>query len=368
MASTILLKRSNTAGNDAYTGQLGEVTIDTQARKLRVHDGTTAGGHVVANMSDITNLQNTIDGLAIADISGLQTALNSITGDISDLQTDKINVSEKGVANGVATLDGGGKVPTAQLPSFVDDVLEFADLASFPATGETGKIYVALDTNKTYRWSGSAYVYITSGAVDSVNGQTGIVVLTKSSVGLGNVDNTSDLNKPISTATQTALNAKAPLASPALTGTPTAPTPLSSDDSTRIATTAFVRDYVDTISTGVSSVSVTAPITNTGTASSPVIGIDDATTTTAGAMTAADKTKLDGIEAGAEVNAVDSVNSKTGAVVLTKSDVGLGNVLNYGIASNAEAAAASIDNKYMTPVKTKHFIENGTYTIDGGTF
>ena len=66
----------------------------------------------------------------------------------------------KGDANGVAELDGAGKVPSAQLPSYVDDVLEYADFASFPVTGESGKIYVALDTNKTYRWGGSAYVEI----------------------------------------------------------------------------------------------------------------------------------------------------------------------------------------------------------------
>lgn len=52
----------------------------------------------------------------------------------------------------------GGKVPTEQLPSYVDDVLEFANLAAFPATGETGKIYVDLSTNLQYRWSGSAYI------------------------------------------------------------------------------------------------------------------------------------------------------------------------------------------------------------------
>lgn len=56
----------------------------------------------------------------------------------------------------------GGLVPASQLPSYVDDVLEFANLASFPVTGETGKIYVALDTNKTYRWSGSIYVEVSS--------------------------------------------------------------------------------------------------------------------------------------------------------------------------------------------------------------
>jgi hypothetical protein len=51
-------------------------------------------------------------------------------------------------------------VPAAQLPAFVDDVLEFANRAAFPETGESGKIYVALDTNLTYRWSGSTYVEI----------------------------------------------------------------------------------------------------------------------------------------------------------------------------------------------------------------
>lgn len=55
-----------------------------------------------------------------------------------------------------------GKVPSSQLPSYVDDVLEFANLAAFPATGETGKIYITLDTNATYRWSGSVYVVMNS--------------------------------------------------------------------------------------------------------------------------------------------------------------------------------------------------------------
>lgn len=54
----------------------------------------------------------------------------------------------------------GGKVPSAQLPAYVDDVLEYANFAAFPATGESGKIYVALNTNLTYRWSGTAYVEI----------------------------------------------------------------------------------------------------------------------------------------------------------------------------------------------------------------
>lgn len=71
-----------------------------------------------------------------------------------------IPATQKGVASGVAELDSSGKVPTAQLPSYVDDVLEYDSLSAFPATGEDGKIYVAEDTNLTYRWSGTQYVEI----------------------------------------------------------------------------------------------------------------------------------------------------------------------------------------------------------------
>lgn len=83
--------------------------------------------------------------------------------------------------------------------------------------------------------------YLTTAPVTSVAGKTGAVTLVKADVGLSNVDNTSDASKPVSTAQQTALDAKAPLASPALTGTPTAPTALASTNTTQIATTAFVK-------------------------------------------------------------------------------------------------------------------------------
>jgi hypothetical protein len=66
----------------------------------------------------------------------------------------------KGVAGGYASLDGSGKVPASELPSYVDDVIEVANYAALPVTGETGKIYITLDNNKSYRWSGSVYVEI----------------------------------------------------------------------------------------------------------------------------------------------------------------------------------------------------------------
>jgi len=89
---------------------------------------------------------------AISTVTGLQDALDA-----------------KQVAGTYATLVGG-TVPSAQLPSYVDDVIEYANLAGFPATGETGKILVARDTGKIYRWSGSAYVEISPspGSTDSV--------------------------------------------------------------------------------------------------------------------------------------------------------------------------------------------------------
>ena len=73
-----------------------------------------------------------------------------------------IALTEKGTNSGVAELDNSGKVPSSQLPSYVDDVLEYASLSQFPQVGESGKIYIALDTDKTYRWGGSTYIVIAS--------------------------------------------------------------------------------------------------------------------------------------------------------------------------------------------------------------
>lgn len=76
-----------------------------------------------------------------------------------------------------SSLFDGGQIKSSLLPSYVDDVLEYSALSGFPGSGETGKIYVAQDTNRTYRWSGSRYVEIAASPVTSVNGQTGAVTL-----------------------------------------------------------------------------------------------------------------------------------------------------------------------------------------------
>ncbi|MEY4383542.1 MAG: hypothetical protein RI995_1084, partial [Bacteroidota bacterium] len=106
--------------------------------------------------------------------------------------------------------------------------------------------------------------------------------LDKAAVGLGNVENTSDANKPISTATQTALDAKAALASPALTGTPTAPTAASGTNTTQIATTAFVQAAVTASATSDASTSAKGIVKLagdlSGTADLPTIGDGKVTT------------------------------------------------------------------------------------------
>lgn len=121
-------------------------------------------------------------GNSSLDLSSLTTtAKTSLLAAINELVTalsGKVSTSAVGAANGVASLDSSGKVPSSQLPSYVDDVLEVADEASLPAVGESAKIYITLDNGHLFRWTGSVYVDMTgaSGGVASFNGRTGAVV------------------------------------------------------------------------------------------------------------------------------------------------------------------------------------------------
>lgn len=167
--------------------------------------------------------------IATIDVTSADTLLirDSATGAIMRLPFSTLaSAISTAFASSFASLVDG-KVPASQLPSYVDDVLEYANFAAFPATGESGKIYVAIDTNLTYRWSGSAYVEISASlalgetASTAYRGDRGKTAYdhsqttgnphgtTKSDVGLSNVDNTSDANKPVSTAQATAIAAKA---------------------------------------------------------------------------------------------------------------------------------------------------------------
>ena len=127
----------------------------------------------------------------------------------------KVSTNNKGqvvsgellTANDIPDLDASkitsGVIDAARLPASAGNIPEYATLSEFPIVGDSGKVYIALDTNKMYRWSGSTYVSI-AGGVDSVAGKTGAVSLDKGDVGLANVDNTADASKNVLSATKLA--------------------------------------------------------------------------------------------------------------------------------------------------------------------
>lgn len=119
------------------------------------------------NPTALTVGSKTYDGSSAVTITKADLGLSSIEEDTAYVRADKV-----GVANGVASLDTNGKVPTAQLPSFVDDVLEYTNRGAFPTQGEAGKIYVEISSGKTYRWSGTTYVEISSSLALGTNGST----------------------------------------------------------------------------------------------------------------------------------------------------------------------------------------------------
>ena len=97
-------------------------------------------------------------------LDGIAAGANKTTVDSSLSSTSTNPVQNKAIHTALASKADlvDGKVPSSQLPSYVDDVLEYSAKSSFPTTGESGKIYVDIATNKTYRWSGSAYVEISA--------------------------------------------------------------------------------------------------------------------------------------------------------------------------------------------------------------
>lgn len=130
-------------------------------------DGIAAGATQNATDAQLRDRGTHTGSQAIATVTGLQTALD---GKQAALGFTAENTANKGVANGYAPTDATNKIPSSFLPSFVDDVIEAANFAALPGTGESGKIYVTADNGKTWRWGGSAYAEISAspGSTDAV--------------------------------------------------------------------------------------------------------------------------------------------------------------------------------------------------------
>ena len=154
------------ADNTFIPSQLSDLTEDSAHRV--VTDTQISTWESKAEVSDIpTQLSELSDSENSRLVTDIQIATWNAKADVSAIPTSASDInavaaSEKGAINGVATLGSDGKIPSSQLPSYVDDVLEYYSKDSFPVSGESGKIYLETSTNKTYRWSGSTYVVIAS--------------------------------------------------------------------------------------------------------------------------------------------------------------------------------------------------------------
>lgn len=179
---------TNGAANKALADGDGKKIADTYATKEALNNLGSTVNTATTNITSLLGWFNTADGAAkkaVADGSG------------NNIENTYIKKSEKGKANGVATLGSDGLIPAAQLPSYVDDVVEYDTRSAFPTTGETGKIYVALDSNKQYRWSGTTYTIIS----ESLSlGETAATAYAGDK-GKANADAIADLQEAVETNT-----------------------------------------------------------------------------------------------------------------------------------------------------------------------
>lgn len=274
--------------------------------------------------AEIDRIENKFDGVTDKLEDALQKEIEDRkAGDTTITNSLNAFISTKGQPGGLAELDSTGKVPAAQLPSYVDDVLEYSTKAQFPQTGETGKIYVAKDTNLTYRWTGTQYLEISQ------------------SLALGETPSTAypgDKGK----ANRDALNSM--------------PTKLTSYLTPTTSTGELVKiNYKYAAKDGL----------NYGPLQDDNIDIPSATTTNAGAMSAIDKGRLDDLynEFGSIQNPGDKLDSLPNNLV-TGIDATSRNAstvtINY---KQSDLSAAS--NSYASPITKSQTIPAATQSAAG---
>lgn len=274
--------------------------------------------------AEIDRIENKFDGVTDKLEEALQKEIEDRkAGDTTITNSLNAFISTKGQPGGLAELDSTGKVPAAQLPSYVDDVLEFSTKDQFPQIGETGKIYVSKDTNLTYRWTGTQYLEISQ------------------SLALGETSSTAypgDKGK----ANRDALNSM--------------PTKLTSYLTPTTSTGELVKiNYKYAAKDGL----------NYGPLQDDNIDIPSATTTNAGAMSAIDKGRLDDLynEFGSIQNPGDKLDSLpnnlvTGVDATSRNATSV--TINY---KQSDLSAAS--NSYANPITKSQTIPAATQSAAG---
>lgn len=274
--------------------------------------------------AEIDRIENKFDGVTDKLEEALQKEIEDRkAGDTTITNSLNAFISTKGQPGGLAELDSTGKVPAAQLPSYVDDILEFSTKAQFPQIGETGKIYISKDTNLTYRWTGTQYLEISQ------------------SLALGETPSTAypgDKGK----ANRDALNSM--------------PTKLTSYLTPTTSTGELVKiNYKYAAKDGL----------NYGPLQDDNIDIPSATTTNAGAMSAIDKGRLDDLynEFGSIQNPGDKLDSLpnnlvTGVDATSRNATSV--TINY---KQSDLSAAS--NSYANPITKSQTIPAATQSAAG---
>lgn len=274
--------------------------------------------------AEIDRIENKFDGVTDKLEDALQKEIEDRkAGDTTITNSLNAFISTKGQPSGLAELDSTGKVPAAQLPSYVDDVLEFSTKAQFPQTGETGKIYVAKDTNLTYRWTGTQYLEISQ------------------SLALGETPSTAYPGDKGKT-NRDALNSM--------------PTKITSYLTPTTSTGELVKiNYKYAAKDGL----------NYGPLQDDNIDIPSATTTNAGAMSAIDKGRLDSLynEFGSIQNPGDKLDSLpnnlvTGVDATSRNATSV--TINY---KQSDLSAAS--NSYANPITKSQTIPAATQSAAG---
>lgn len=273
-----------------------------------------------------------------------------LIGDTSELNS-KVQqfINSKGAPNGLASLNESGVIPSTQLPSYVDDVVEVAAFSNLPSKGESGKIYIVTSTNIQYRWSGTAYVEISksialgetsSTAYPGDKGKATTDVVNSLSDTLVNdvlvaQSNQNSVSLTIKSITKTTANKDKQLlladGDPILL-TDGTPILLGDSESARIAR-ATEGLYSQ--------------------ANDKVITINPATTSTAGVMSSSDKSKLDSLKSQAEIDELVTkldthISNKSNPHSVTKVQVGLGNVDNTSDANKpiSNATQTALNGKF----------------------